>query len=98
MKQTKLIPPFVMLAATAAVAVVTYLRDFPFGNWLILVFGVMLLFLFIGEVLRQIIEYFVGANERKELAEKEAREAELSAQEGNTKEEENPISDLPPDQ
>ncbi len=66
MNKTRLIPPFVMLAATAVVAVVTRLRDFPFGDWLIIVFGVMVFFLFIGEVLRQVIEYFIQINEKKE--------------------------------
>ena len=97
MKKTGLIPPFVMLAATAVVAVVTYMRDFPFGKWLILVFGVMIFFLFFGEVIRQIVEYFINANERKERLLREAEEAakeEALAAEG----EENPINDLPPDQ
>lgn len=97
MKKTGLIPPFVMLAATAVVAVVTYMRDFPFGKWLILVFGVMIFFLFFGEVIRQIVEYFIKANEREERLLREAEEAakeEALATEG----EENPINDLPPDQ
>lgn len=76
MNKIKLIPPLVMLAATSTVAVITYLRDFPFGTWLVIVIAVMVLFLFIGEVLRQMIEYFIKVNEEREKAEEEEQEAE----------------------
>ena len=72
MNKIKLIPPLVMLAATSTVAVITYLRDFPFGTWLVVVIAVMVLFLFIGEFLRQMIEYFMRINEEKQKAEEEA--------------------------
>ena len=75
MNKIKLIPPLVMLAATSTVAVITYLRDFPFGTWLVIVIAVMVLFLFIGEVIRQMVEYFMKVNEEKEK-EQEEQESE----------------------
>ena len=101
MNKTKLIPPFVMLMATAIVAVVTYLRDYSFDAWLILVFGVMVLFLFLGESLRQVVDYFLIVNDRKRRAEKEAEEMEQQEAERLLRESEeafegNEVNDLPP--
>lgn len=95
MNKEKLIPPFVMLAATAIVAVVTYVRDFPFSKWLIIVISVMILFLFLGEVITQMIFYFIRINEQKK------KEEELLAQQEQEKDrvldsDNNPVSDLPP--
>ncbi|MCR4761942.1 MAG: hypothetical protein K5696_00280 [Lachnospiraceae bacterium] len=102
MNKIKLIPPFVMLFATAAVAVITYLRDLPFDVWLVLVLGVMVFFLFIGEVLRQMIEYFCQINEKKLLEEQAAAGSEGGTQDGDQPADKNKaegvsqVSDLPP--
>ena len=95
MNKEKLIPPFVMLAATAIVAVVTYVRDFPFATWLIIVISVMVLFLFLGEVITQMILYFIRNNEKKKREEELQAEQEQNPDrvlDGNN----NPVSDLPP--
>ena len=95
MKKEKLIPPFVMLAATAIVAVVTYVRDFPFSTWLIIVISVMVLFLFLGEVITQMILYFIRINERKKLEEELKAEQALDT-DRVLDSDNNPVSDLPP--
>ena len=95
MNKEKLIPPFVMLAATAIVAVVTYVRDFPFATWLIIVISVMVLFLFLGEVITQMILYFIKMNERRKQEEEQRAEREQNPDrvlDGDN----NPVSDLPP--
>ncbi|MBQ3789409.1 MAG: hypothetical protein II800_00595 [Lachnospiraceae bacterium] len=95
MNKEKLIPPFVMLAATAIVAVVTYVRDFPFATWLIIVISVMVLFLFLGEVITQMILYFIKMNERRKREEEQRAEREQNPDrvlDGDN----NPVSDLPP--
>ena len=95
MNKEKLIPPFVMLAATAIVAVVTYVRDFPFATWLIIVISVMVLFLFLGEVITQMILYFIKMNERRKREEEQRAEQEQNPDrvlDGDN----NPVSDLPP--
>ncbi len=95
MNKEKLIPPFVMLAATAIVAVVTYVRDFPFATWLIIVISVMVLFLFLGEVITQMILYFIKMNERRKREEEQRTEREQNPDrvlDGDN----NPVSDLPP--
>ena len=95
MNKEKLIPPFVMLAATAIVAVVTYVRDFPFATWLIIVISVMVLFLFLGEVITQMILYFIKMNERRKREGEQRTEREQNPDrvlDGDN----NPVSDLPP--
>ncbi len=90
----RLIPPFVMLTATAVVAVVTYLRDFPFDTWLVIIFAVMILFFFIGEFIVEMLEYFDVINERK--AEEEAAKLAEEEEDGDTDKEEDLVTDLPP--
>ena len=99
MNKTRLIPPFVMLLATAAVAVITYLRDFPFDRWLVLVFGVMVFFLFFGEVILQLIDHFVRVNEEKARLEAEQAAEGDAGETGDQEAGGAPdalVSDLPP--
>ena len=91
----RLIPPFVMLTATAVVAVVTYLRDFPFNTWLVIVFAVMILFFFIGEFIVEMLEYFDVLNEKKAEEEAAARAA-MEEENGEAETDEELVTDLPP--
>ncbi len=68
---SRLIAPVIMLSATAIVAIYTYLQRYPIARWLVIVFGTMVLFLFIGLILEKMIEHFEKVNFEKELQKKE---------------------------
>jgi|GEM_PF-5705967 len=57
-KKTKLIAPFVSLLGTAVIAIVTYMRHFETGRWIIVVFSCLVLFLLFGSILQNMVEKF----------------------------------------
>lgn len=84
--KTKLITPFVTLAGTAVISIVTFLRHFPFGEWIVVVFGSVVLFLILGYILEKVIVHFMDVNfakeeEERRLAEEEAARAAEEAAE-----------------
>ena len=83
----KLIPPFFMLSAAAIVAIYTYFQGYELGRWLVTLFGVMVLFLFLGQCFEWMLEYFEKVNFEREEAERirlleEAEERLREAEEG----------------
>lgn len=83
----KLIPPFFMLSAAAIVAIYTYFQGYELGRWLVTLFGVMVLFLFLGQCFEWMLEYFEKVNFERDEAERirllEEAEARLrEAEEG----------------
>ncbi|MCR5102649.1 MAG: hypothetical protein K6B41_14980 [Butyrivibrio sp.] len=84
-EKTKLITPFVTLFGTAIVSIVTFIRGFVFGEWIVIVFACVLIFLTFGFVLEKVIVHFMDVNmaeERRleeEAAAKEAEEAAAAA-------------------
>ena len=87
-KKRKLIPPFFMLSAAAIVAIYTYFQGYELGRWLVTLFGVMVLFLFLGQCFEWMLEYFDKVNYERDLAEHvrkiEEAEALLRAAEEGT--------------
>ena len=45
---TKLITPLIVLSSTAVIAVFTYFKHYPVGDWFVIVFTTVVIFLVIG--------------------------------------------------
>lgn len=73
--KTALITPFVMLLATAVVAIYTFFQRFPLGRWLVIVLFTLVIFFAIGASIQKIVERYVNAILEKEKAEAEAEAA-----------------------
>ncbi len=69
-KNTKLIPPLIVLGCTAIIAVFTYFKRYPAGDWFIIVFASVVIFLIIGLIVERMIFRFLEINYEKALAEK----------------------------
>ena len=84
-RKRKLIPPFFMLSAASIVGIYTYFQGYELGRWLVILFGVMVLFLFLGQVFEWMLEYFDKVNYEREEAERvrliEEAEARLREEE-----------------
>ena len=67
---TKLITPLIVLSATAVVSVFTFLKHYPIGEWIVIVFVSVVIFLVIGLIVEKMIAMFLDINYEKALAEK----------------------------
>ena len=76
---TKLITPLIVLSATAVIAVFTYFKRYPVGDWFIIVFASVVIFLIIGGITEKMIARFLEINYEKAMAER--AEAERLAEE-----------------
>ena len=56
--KTKLIAPFVTLFGSAVIAIFTFFDNMPTARWYIVVFATMVLFLFLGAVLQNMVEKY----------------------------------------
>ncbi len=97
---TKLITPLIVLSCTGVIAIFTYFKHYPVGDWFVIVFASVIIFLVIGLITEKMITRFIEVNYEKAMAEKleaerleeEARaamEAENAA--GNNNESINPL-------
>ncbi len=59
-----------MLGCTAIIAVFTYFKRYPAGDWCIIVFASVVIFLIIGLIVERMIFRFLEINYEKALAEK----------------------------
>ncbi len=71
---TKLITPLIVLGGTAIIAVFTYFKHYPAGDWLIIVFASVIIFLVIALIIEKMLNRFLEINFEK--AEAERLEAE----------------------
>ncbi len=71
---TKLITPLIVLGGTAIIAIFTYFKRYPAGDWFIIVFASVVIFLVIGLICERMINRFLEINYEK--AEAERLEAE----------------------
>ncbi len=67
---TKLITPLVVLSCTAIISIFTYFKHYPVGDWFVIVFASVVVFLIIGLIVEKMITRFMEINEEKALAEK----------------------------
>ena len=71
---TKLITPLIVLGGTAIIAIFTYFKRYPAGDWFVIVFASVVIFLVIGLICEKMINRFLEINYEK--AEAERLEAE----------------------
>ena len=71
---TKLITPLIVLSATAVIALFTYFKRYPVGDFFVIVFASVVIFLIIGLIVERMITKFLEINFEK--AEAERLEAE----------------------
>ncbi len=71
---TKMITPLIVLSATSVIALFTYFKRYPAGDFFVIVFASVVIFLIIGLITERMITRFIEINFEKEMAEK--REAE----------------------
>ena len=98
---TKLITPLIVLGCTAIIAVFAYFKRYPTGDFFVIVFASVVIFLVIGLIFEKMLNRFLEINYEKAMAEKaeaerleeEARaamEAEGVEQMGSTQEQQLP--------
>ncbi len=100
---TKLITPLIVLSATSIIAIFTYFKRYPAGDFFVIVFASVVIFLIIGLITEKMITRFIEINFEKEMAEKREAErleeearAAMEAESGNMESPENlEIKDIP---
>lgn len=81
MMNRKYIPLFLMLVAGAVTTIITFIRQYSVIDKLVSLLVVLLIFLFLGNVLRYTLDYFDKENEKKALEEGEVIEKEGESEE-----------------
>ena len=81
----KNLPLILMLVAGAVTCIITLIREYSVLGSLIALFVVLVLFFFLGNVMKWTLDYFDRENEKKRL-EEEALEQEAESEEGNQNE------------
>ncbi len=77
---TKLVTPVIVLTCTAIIAIYTYFERYPVGDWFVIVFASVVIFLVIGLIVEKMITRFVDINYEKAVAElEEAKRLEEEA-------------------
>ena len=71
---TKLITPLIVLSCTAIIAIFNYFKHYPAGDWFIIVFASVVIFLVIGLIIEKMITRFMEINYEKAVAEREEAE------------------------
>ncbi len=67
---TRLITPLIVLTCTAIIAIFTYFKRYPAGDFFVIVFASVVIFLFIGLVIEKMLNRFLEINYDKAMAEK----------------------------
>lgn len=99
---TKLITPLIVLSCTAIIAIFTYFKHYPAGDWFIIVFASVVIFLIIGLIIEKMITRFMEINYEKAVAEREEaerleEEARAAMEAEGGEEVENVDQELPPE-
>ena len=81
----KNLPLILMLVAGAVTCIITLIREYSVLGSLIALFVVLVLFFFLGNVMKWTLDYFDRENEKKRL-EEEALEQETESEEVNQNE------------
>lgn len=81
----KNLPLILMLVAGAVTCIITLIREYSVLGSLIALFVVLVLFFFLGNVMKWTLDYFDRENEKKRL-EEEALEQETESEEENQNE------------
>lgn len=99
---TKLITPLIVLSCTAIIAIFTYFKHYPAGDWFIIVFASVVIFLVIGLIIEKMITRFMEINYEKAVTEREEaerleEEARAAMEAEGGEEVENVDQELPPE-
>ena len=91
-----------MLSCTAIIAIFTYFKHYPAGDWFIIVFASVVIFLVIGLIIEKMITRFMEINYEKAVAEREEaerleEEARAAMEAEGGEEVENVDQELPPE-
>lgn len=70
----KLITPLIVLSCTSIIAIFTYFKHYPAGDWFIIVFATVIIFLILGLIIERMLSRFVEINYEKAMAEKAEQE------------------------
>jgi uncharacterized membrane protein len=77
---TRVVTPLIVLTCTAIIAIFTYFKRYPAGDFFVIVFASVVIFLFIGLVIEKMLNRFLQINYDKAMAEKaEAQRLEEEA-------------------
>ncbi len=79
-------PLVLMLAAGAVTCVITYINDYPMLNRLVTLLIVLLLFYFLGSLMKWTLDYFDSQNEKKSKEEGEVIEKDTDVGSENKEE------------
>ena len=66
----KVITPLIVLGCTAIIAIFTYFKRYPAGDFFVIVFASVVIFLIIGLIIEKMINRFVEINYEKKMAER----------------------------
>ncbi len=67
---TKLVTPVIVLFATSVIAIYAFVKHYPVGDWFVIVFTTVVIFLVIGLLTEKMITRFIEINYEKAMAEK----------------------------
>ena len=67
---TRLITPLIVLGGTAVIAVFTFFKRYPVGDWFVIVFVSVIIFMIIGLLVEKMLNNFLDVNYEKIMAEK----------------------------
>ncbi|MCR5402820.1 MAG: hypothetical protein K6E91_03255 [Butyrivibrio sp.] len=70
----KLITPLIVLSCTAIIAIFTYFKHYPAGDWFIIVLASVIIFMILGLIIEKMLGRFVEINYEKAMAEKAEQE------------------------
>ena len=71
---TKVITPLIVLGGTAIIAIFTYFKRYPAGDFFVIVFASVVIFLIIGLIIERMLNRFLEINYEKAMAEKAEQE------------------------
>lgn len=83
----KYMPLILMLAAGAVTCIITFIQNFSVLDKLIALLIVLIIFYFLGSVLKATLDYFDKQNKKREEEEKENEEGEVIEKDTEGKEE-----------
>ncbi len=66
----KIITPLIVLSCTAIISIFAYFKRYPAGDFFVIVFVSVVIFLFIGLVIEKMLGRFLEINYEKAMAEK----------------------------
>ena len=67
---TKVVTPLIVLSCTAIIAIFAYFKHYPAGDFFIIVFASVVIFLVIGLIIERMLNRFLEINYEKALAER----------------------------